>query len=63
MGNKITKLLVLMFWFIAAIFIVPVFLPLVATEDAMMTGILTMVILAFTIIFPIALILSKGDDD
>lgn len=63
MGNKITKLLVLMFWFIAAIFIVPVFLPLVATGDAMMTGILTMVILAFVIIFPIALLLTKGGDD
>jgi hypothetical protein len=60
---KILKLLVLLFWAILAIFLVPTILPLiVVTGDALTTMILVVVTIAFIIIFPIALILSKDED-
>jgi hypothetical protein len=42
---------------------VPVFLPLVVTTDATVTAILTIVIIIFTAVFPIALLLSKGEEE
>jgi len=59
---KILKLIVLLFWAILAIFLVPVILPLVVvTGDALTTMILVIVTIAFIAIFPIALILSKEE--
>ena len=61
MVSKIEKFLILVFWAILSVFIVPVIMPLLQTGNAMMSMILIVVVIAFVIIFPIALIYHKGD--
>jgi len=61
MVSKIEKFLILVFWAILSVFIVPVIMPLLQTGNAMMSMILIVVVIAFVIIFPIALIYHKED--
>jgi hypothetical protein len=59
---KIQKLIILFGWALLAFFLVPIMIPLVATGDAATTTIMTVVLIGFTILFPIAVIYKKMDD-